>query len=43
MEFRAVALIALWTFLSGPCLTDLWAKAPPPHPPTRVVVMKASK
>ena len=39
MEFRWVALIALWTFLSGPCLTDLWAKTPP----ARVAVVKDSK
>ena len=39
MEFRAVALIALWTFLSGPCLVDLWAKTPP----ARVAVVKDSK
>jgi hypothetical protein len=43
MEFRWVALIALWTLLSGPVLTDLWAKSLPQYQSAKVVAVRHPK
>jgi len=39
MQFRLVALIALWTMLSGPVFSGIWAKSAV-HPPAKSAVVK---
>jgi hypothetical protein len=43
MQFRCVALIALWTFLSGPIFAGPWATSKPATPPAKTQVMKQQK
>ena len=43
MQFRWVALIALWTFLSGPIFAGPWAKSTPAPPAAKTMVIKHQK
>jgi hypothetical protein len=43
MEFRWVALIALWTFLSGPIFAGPWVKSTPAPQPAKAQVSKQHK
>jgi hypothetical protein len=43
MQFRWVALIALWTFLSGPIFAGPWANSTPVPQPAKTPVIKQQK
>jgi hypothetical protein len=43
MQFRCVALIALWTFLSGPIFAGPWAISKPAPPAAKTQVLKQQK
>jgi hypothetical protein len=43
MTFRCVAILALWTLLSGPVFAGLWAKPSPPARPAKTIVVAPHK
>jgi hypothetical protein len=43
MQFRWVALIALWTFLSGPVFAGPWALSKPAAQPAKTPVVLPQK
>jgi hypothetical protein len=43
MQFRWVALIALWTFLSGPIFAGPWAQSKPASQPAKTPVFKQQR
>jgi hypothetical protein len=43
MQFRWVAIIALWTFLTGPIFSGPWLQSSPKPTPAKTILVKSHK